>query len=200
MSLRALTDATSLLFSFYALVLGVIAPGVMTTSDIFHAARNYRTGVTSHVVRIGDFNSDGNLELAMAREAGLAVLNGAVDLVTIGQETRFVSVQLNLRGTFLHTTGSVHPSKFGQTARLTTTVNASLGGFAIPTGGVNFKDSTTVLGASALNAGKTSLTTSTLGVGPIRSGRLTPATASSMHMKCSPSGKRCSKPSLAQIS
>ena len=121
----------------------------------FLPAIDYGTGseggqgdFAGHNFGLGDFNSD-----------------GAVDLVTSGVQTRFVSVLLNQRGTFLHSSRSVNPSKFGQAVTFTTTVNVSLRGFATPTGSVTFKDGTTVLGTSALNAGRASLTTSTLSVG-----------------------------------
>jgi Bacterial Ig-like domain (group 3)/FG-GAP-like repeat len=121
----------------------------------FLPAIDYGTGseggqgdFAGHNFGLGDFNSD-----------------GAVDLVTSGVGTRFVSVLLNQRGTFLHSSRSANPSKFGQAVTFRTTVTASLKGFATPTGSVTFKDGSTILGTSALSAGKASLTTSTLSVG-----------------------------------
>jgi hypothetical protein len=59
-------------------------------------------------------------------------------------------------------TSSVNPSNLGQSLTFTTTVSSS---FGTPTGNVNFKDGSTIIGSATLSGGKASFTTSTLAQG-----------------------------------
>ena len=60
-------------------------------------------------------------------------------------------------------TSSLNPSKSGQTVKFTAKVVPQTSG--MPTGSVNFRDGTTVIGTVALSSGHASLSTSTLKVG-----------------------------------
>jgi len=99
-------------------------------------------------VVIKDFNEDGAPDLAVANDFDSTV-----------------SVLMNTGGTFLVTTSSSNPSKFGQPVMFTTTVTPSIGSGRIPMGTVTFKDGSTTLGTAQLFNGQASLTTSSLTVG-----------------------------------
>jgi hypothetical protein len=82
--------------------------------------------------------------------------DGAPDLVWEGSS---LAILLNTGGTWVTTTSSMNPSKYGQPVTLSTQVVASVPGTkAIPTGTVTFKYKSRVLGKAKLVGGVASLT------------------------------------------
>jgi hypothetical protein len=115
----------------------------------FAPSVDYSAGFGPQSVATGDLNGD-----------------AAIDLVTANVFAGTVSVLLNTGGTFVTTSSSKNPSKFGDPVTFTTTVTASLaGGGKTPTGQVQFVDNTTVLGTIPLANGEAQLTTSGLSSG-----------------------------------
>jgi len=108
--------------------------------------------------------SEGNLCVSAIVAVDLNA-DGAPDLAVANEQNNAVSVLMNTGGTFLTTTSSSNPSKFGQPVTFTTVVTASVGAGRTPAGMVTFKDGTTTLGAASLSNGQASLTTSSLTVG-----------------------------------
>jgi hypothetical protein len=77
-----------------------------------------------------------------------------------------VSQIVNKAGTSTTVVSSVNPSSNGQAVTFTATVSIAVPGSGVATGTVTFKDGSTVLGTSSLNAsGKATLTTSSLSPG-----------------------------------
>jgi hypothetical protein len=89
--------------------------------------------------------------------------DGAPDLLAVQSN---VTPILNRGGTQITTTSSVNPSYFSQSITFSATVAVSVKNTTFnPTGKVQFKDGSTVLGTSRLNHGVATLTISTLSVG-----------------------------------
>jgi hypothetical protein len=123
----------------------------------FPTAIPYGAGGQSHATwaGVGDFNGDGKQDIVAS--------NGCPDVACL---TGSVGVLLNTSKLATTTTlaSSQNPSPFGQTVTFTATVTGPGGG--IPTGTVNFYDSTTSLGSSSLNgSGVATLATSSFAVG-----------------------------------
>ncbi len=108
----------------------------------------FGTGSEAYSAAVGDFNSDGAPDLAIA--------NGISDTV---------SILLNTEGTTMSVTSSEKSSIYGDTVTFTTTVEARTAGSGSPTGTVTVKDGATMLGSGALAGGEFSLSTSTLSTG-----------------------------------
>lgn len=115
----------------------------------FGAPTVFGTGSEAYSAAVGDFNSDGAPDLAIA--------NGI---------SNTVSILLNTEGTRMGVVSSGSPSIYGDNVTFTTTVEASAAGSGSPTGTVTVKDGGTVLGSGALVAGQYSLSTSSLSTGP----------------------------------
>jgi hypothetical protein len=110
-------------------------------------------------VAVADFNGDGAPDLAV-----VGFSNGAPG--NLPDNVSAAEVLFNQGGTVPLLKGPDHPSLFGQPDLFTATVQPVVGGAAVPTGAITFKDGSTVLGPVPLDAaGQAMFTTSTLAVG-----------------------------------
>jgi hypothetical protein len=119
----------------------------------FRTVVNFPAG-TPDALAIGDFNGDHAPDLIYSRFGNT------------------VTVFLNSGGTFVSTTSSCNPCRFGQPVTFTTTVKATFPFVGTPTGTVTFKDGNKILGTSPLVAGQATFTTSSLSVGKHKIGAL----------------------------
>ncbi len=108
----------------------------------FQAARNFATGFNPRSVAVGDFNGDGQPDLAVGN-----------------MSSNSVSVLLNA-GTTTVVTSSVNPSVFGQSVTFTATVSSA----GTPTGTVTFLDGSTSIGTGVVSSGLATFITSSLTV------------------------------------
>jgi len=114
----------------------------------FRAPTVFGTGSEAYSAAVGDFNSDGAPDLAIA--------NGISDTV---------SILLNTEGTRMNVVSSGSPSIHGDSVTFTTTVQPSAAGSGFPTGTVTVRDGNTLLGSGELIAGEYSVSTSILSTG-----------------------------------
>jgi hypothetical protein len=99
-------------------------------------------------VAVGDFNSDGALDLAVANDV-----------------TSTLSVLPNTGGTILTLTSSSNPSHVGESVTFTLIVREGLPGTGTPSGKVTFYDEVTILGTATLSSRRARLTTLSLSAG-----------------------------------
>jgi hypothetical protein len=121
----------------------------------FQAAVNYAVGTASsnpRSIAVGDFNSDGKPDLAVAnyKDNNVSVLLNTTGLVKATTSTMLAA--------------SPNPSVFGQSVTFTAAVTSSAAG--VPTGTVTFQDGATPLGTGTVNgSGQATLTTAALSAG-----------------------------------
>jgi hypothetical protein len=101
-----------------------------------------------YALAVGDLNND-----------------GAIDVVTADVFAESVGVLLNRAGTKLKLTSSPNPSTFGQPVTFTLTVTPSFPSVGSPSGTVQFRNGTTLLGSAPLISGQASFTSSALSEG-----------------------------------
>ena len=121
----------------------------------FQTELQFPSDVYPNAIAAADVNADGASDLITA--------NGY--LFTRTNQVDSIGILLNTGGTFLKTTSSTNPSKFGQAVTFTTTVRPSLKGTGSPTGAVTFMDGAIVLGSGTLVNGQATLTAARLNIG-----------------------------------
>jgi hypothetical protein len=115
----------------------------------FQKAVNYTAGGTPVSLAVGDFNSDGQPDLAIVIGMhGVSVLLNTTTPATPATSTLLSS--------------SLDPSSFGQSVTFTATVTASKG---TPDGIVTFADGSTTLGTATLSSGTATFATVALSTG-----------------------------------